>query len=157
VPNAATTQRERPQPPREPIATPSSCLLLPPAEFSLQPLRFFDVTARTPALDYWRPGIHFIRSESYLSLPEHNPHAASSRHPLRLLWFLMAVLFVVSLISSITMIVQTINWLRVKASAVPAWFHPLITLSEWGLALSSLGLLVLAGVTIVRGYRDRQR
>jgi hypothetical protein len=29
------------------------------------------------------------------------------------------------------------------------------TLSEWGLAISSLGLLVLAGVTVIRGYRDK--
>ncbi len=67
----------------------------------------------------------------------------------------MAVLFVVSLVSSVTMIVQTMNWLRLKGTGVPAWFHPMTTLSEWGLAISSLGLLVLAAVAVVRGYRDK--
>ena len=67
----------------------------------------------------------------------------------------MAVLFVISLVSSITMIVQTMNWLRLKGTGMPAWFQPMTRLSEWGLAISSLGLLVLAVVTVVRGYRDQ--
>jgi hypothetical protein len=67
----------------------------------------------------------------------------------------MAVLFVISLVSSVTMIVQTMNWLRLKGTGVPAWFQPMTTLSEWGLAISSLGLLVLAAVTVVRGYRNK--
>jgi hypothetical protein len=67
----------------------------------------------------------------------------------------MAVLFVISLVSSVTMIVQTMNWLRLKGTGVPAWFQPMTRLSEWGLAISSLGLLVLAVVTVVRGYRDK--
>jgi hypothetical protein len=67
----------------------------------------------------------------------------------------MAVLFVISLVSSVTMIVQTMNWLRLRGTGVPNWFQPMTTLSEWGLAISSLGLLVLAGVTVFRGYRDK--
>jgi hypothetical protein len=53
------------------------------------------------------------------------------------------------------MIVQTMNWLRLKGTGVPPWFQPMTTLSEWGLAISSLGLLVLAAVTVVRGYRNK--
>jgi hypothetical protein len=67
----------------------------------------------------------------------------------------MAVLFVISLVASVTMIVQTMNWIRLKGTGVPAWFQPMTTLSEWGLALSSLGLLALAAVTVVRGYRGK--
>lgn len=65
------------------------------------------------------------------------------------------MLFVISLVSSVTMIVQTMNWLRLKGTGVPPWFQPMTTLSEWGLAISSLGLLVLAAVTVVRGYRNK--
>jgi hypothetical protein len=68
----------------------------------------------------------------------------------------MATLFVISLTSSVVMIVQTINWMRLKGPGkLPAWLHPATTLSEWVLAISSLGLLMLAIATIVRQYRDK--
>jgi hypothetical protein len=67
----------------------------------------------------------------------------------------MATLFVISLIASITLIVATMNWLRLKGPPVPTWFHPLTTLSEWALILSSIGLFVLAAVTVVRSYKNK--
>lgn len=67
----------------------------------------------------------------------------------------MAMLFVISLVGSITMIVASMNWIRLRGSSLPAWFHPLTTLSEWTLALSSLGLFVLAAVTVVRSYKNK--
>ena len=67
----------------------------------------------------------------------------------------MATLFVISLIASIALIVETMNWLRLKGSGLPAWLHPVTMLSEWTLALSSLGLFVLAAVTVVRSYRNK--
>jgi hypothetical protein len=67
----------------------------------------------------------------------------------------MAILFVVSLVASIAMIVQTMNWLRLRGTGLPSWYQPMTTLSEWGLTLSSIGLLVLAAVTVVRGYRGK--
>jgi len=77
---------------------------------------------------------------------------------LKPLWLLMATLFVVSMISSVAMIVQTLNWIRLNgpAAKLPAWFQPATTLSEWVLAISSLGLLMLAVVAIIRQYRDKQ-
>jgi hypothetical protein len=71
------------------------------------------------------------------------------------LWLLTGTLFVVSLVASIAMIVQTMNWIRLKGTGVPAWFGPMTRLSEWGLALSSMGLLVLAAIAVVRGYQDK--
>lgn len=67
----------------------------------------------------------------------------------------MATLFVISLIASIAMIVATMNWLRLKGAGIPAWFHPVTMLSEWTLVLSSLGLLILAAVTVVRRYQNK--
>jgi len=90
-----------------------------------------------------------------LTIPEHNPPLAHSGISLKPQWFIMATLFVISLIASIAMIVETMNWLRLKGPGLPAWFHPLTTLSEWTLALSSLGLFVLAAVTVVRSYRNK--
>jgi hypothetical protein len=84
--------------------------------------------------------------------PKQNPPSNFSLKPL---WFLSGALFVISLVSSITMIVQTMNWIRIKGTGLPAWFSPMTRLSEWGLALSSLGLLLLAAITVVRGYRDK--
>ena len=70
----------------------------------------------------------------------------------------MATLFVASMFSSVAMIVQTLNWIRLKGptAKLPSWFQPATTLSEWALAISSLGLLMLAVVTIICQYRDKQ-
>jgi hypothetical protein len=67
----------------------------------------------------------------------------------------MATLFVISLTALIAMIVATMNWLRLKGPNLPAWFHPVTLFSEWTLALSSLGLFVLAAVTIVSSYQNK--
>jgi hypothetical protein len=67
----------------------------------------------------------------------------------------MAALFVVSLVSSITMIVQTMNWLRLKGTGLPIWYQAMTTLSEWGLAISSVGLLALVAITVIRHYGDK--
>jgi hypothetical protein len=67
----------------------------------------------------------------------------------------MGTLFIVSLVASITLIVASFNWLRLRGSSLPAWFHPLTTFSEWALILSSLGLFVLAAVTVVRSYKNK--
>jgi|GEM_PF-3565320 len=74
---------------------------------------------------------------------------------LKAAWFLLATIFVLSLIASITMIVQTLSWISHHGPDLPPWFHPLTLLSEWALALSSLGLLALAIATVLRNYRDR--
>lgn len=67
----------------------------------------------------------------------------------------MATLFVISLIASITLIVATMNWLRLKGPPVPTWFYPLTRISEWAMILSSLGLFALAAVTVVRSYKNK--
>ena len=95
---------------------------------------------------------HLEKREILLPPPEHNPDLGPSLKPL---WFLMAILFVVSLVASIGMIVQTMNWLRLKGPDLPAWYNPVTTISEWGLTLSSVGLLVLTVVTVLRSYRNK--
>ncbi len=67
----------------------------------------------------------------------------------------MAAIFVVSLVTSIGMIVQTMNWLRLNRTGLPAWYSPVTTLSEWGLTISSVGLIVLAVLTVLRSYRNK--
>ena len=89
-----------------------------------------------------------------LPQPEHNPH--SSRGPsLKPLWFLTAGIFVVSLVASIGMIGLTMNWLRLKGPDLPGWYNPATALSEWGLTLSSIGLIILAVLAILRNYRNK--
>jgi hypothetical protein len=85
---------------------------------------------------------------------EHNP-PQSPGPSLKPLWFLTAAIFVVSLVASIGMIAMTMNWLRLRGPGLPSWYGPATTLSEWGLTLSSVGLLVLAVVTILRSYRNK--
>jgi len=77
------------------------------------------------------------------------------RPSLKPFWFITAICFAISFVVSVTMIVQTMNWLRLKRTDLPAWYQPMTTLSEWGLTLSSFGLLVLAAITILRHYRDK--
>ncbi|RZU39681.1 hypothetical protein [Edaphobacter modestus] len=78
-----------------------------------------------------------------------------SSSSLRAAWFLLGTAFVLSLIASITMIFQTLSWIRHRGATIPAWFSAVTQLSEWIFALSSLGLLVLAVMTILRSYRER--
>ncbi|WP_035359243.1 hypothetical protein [Edaphobacter aggregans] len=89
-----------------------------------------------------------------MPLPEHNPHPPTGPS-LKLLWFLTASVFVASLVASISMVALTMNWLRLKGPDLPNWYSPVTTLSEWGLTLSSVGLLVLAVLTILRSYRNK--
>jgi hypothetical protein len=54
------------------------------------------------------------------------------------------------------MIGLTMNWLRLRGPGMlPAWYGPATTLSEWGLTLSSVGLIVLAVLSVLRGYRNK--
>jgi hypothetical protein len=53
------------------------------------------------------------------------------------------------------MIFQTLSLIRHRGATIPAWFSSVTLLSEWIFALSSLGLLVLAVMTILRSYRER--
>jgi hypothetical protein len=78
-----------------------------------------------------------------------------SSSSLKAAWFVLGIAFVVSLLSSITMIFQTLSWIRHRGATVPGWFNSVTLLSEWIFALSSLGLLVLAVITILRSYRER--
>ena len=78
-----------------------------------------------------------------------------SSFSLRAAWFLLGTAFVLSLIASITMIFQTLSLIRHRGATIPAWFSSVTLLSEWIFALSSLGLLVLAVMTILRSYRER--
>lgn len=80
-----------------------------------------------------------------------NPHGSS----LKPLWIIAAIVFAVSLVTAIGMIVQTMNWLRLNGADLPVWYGPVTTLSEWGLTLSSAGLIVLAVLTILRNYRNK--
>jgi hypothetical protein len=82
---------------------------------------------------------------------EQNPN--SPGFSLKPLWIIAAIAFAISLAASIGMIIQTMNWLRLKGGGLPAWYGPATTLSEWGLALSSASLIALAVVTILRNYR----
>jgi hypothetical protein len=83
------------------------------------------------------------------------PHPPSRSGPgIKIAWFLLGISFVVSLISSVTMIFQTLSWIRQRGTTVPAWLNSLTLLSEWIFALSSLGLLVLVVVTIFRSHQE---
>jgi hypothetical protein len=60
------------------------------------------------------------------------------------------------MVASIGMIGLTMNWLRLRGPGMlPAWYGPATTLSEWGLTLSSVGLIVLAVLSVLRGYRNK--
>jgi hypothetical protein len=93
---------------------------------------------------------------SYTSpVQDPRPHPPSRSGPgIKIAWFLLGISFVVSLISSVTMIFQTLSWIRQRGATVPAWLNSLTLLSEWIFALSSVGLLILVVMTIFRSYRE---
>jgi hypothetical protein len=73
---------------------------------------------------------------------------------LRLAWIILGGSFVVSLITSVTMILRTLNWIRLYGPTVPSTYYAVTQLSEWIFGLSSVGLLILVVVAILRSYRD---
>jgi hypothetical protein len=90
-----------------------------------------------------------------MPLPQdHNPRPSHGPN-LKPLWFITAILFAVSLVASIGMIGLTMNWLRLRGADLPAWYSPATWLSEWGLTLSSIGLIVLTVLTVLRSYRNK--
>src|SRR5215469_13731417 len=72
--------------------------------------------------------------------------AANSR---KLAWSLCALLFAVSLMAAVGTIVLTFTWVRAHGTPPPAWLYTITVASEWGLALSTLGILILAGLSIL--------
>lgn len=74
---------------------------------------------------------------------------------LKLAWLILGCSFVASLIASVTTIVRTINWLRLRGTAVPASYTTIAQLSEWIFGISSTGLLILVVITILRSRQDR--
>jgi MFS superfamily sulfate permease-like transporter len=88
-----------------------------------------------------------------VSEPTQQSHPASPG--LKAAWILLGFLFVISLVISIAMIVETLNWVRLHGPTLPEWFHPLTTLSEWTLALSALGLFALAILTVIRRANEQ--
>lgn len=81
---------------------------------------------------------------------------STSGSGLKTAWLVIGCAFVVSLIASISMIVKTINWLRLRGTTIPANYNVLTRLCEAAFALSSAGLVVLVVITILRSYRNQQ-
>jgi hypothetical protein len=73
---------------------------------------------------------------------------------LRLAWLVLGCSFVASFLVSITMIVRTINWIRVRGTTVPPSYTAIAQLSEWIFGLSSAGLLILVVITILRSHQN---
>ena len=78
----------------------------------------------------------------------------SSTSSLKAAWLILGCSFVVSLVTSVAMIVRTVNWIRLRGTTVPSSFIALTQLSEWIFGLSSAGLLILVIVAILRSYRE---
>ncbi|QHS51234.1 hypothetical protein [Edaphobacter sp. 12200R-103] len=72
---------------------------------------------------------------------------------LKFAWLVLGCSFVGSLIASVTMIVRTINWIRLRGATVPSSYTVITQLSEWIFGLSSAGLLILAVIAILRSYQ----
>ena len=73
---------------------------------------------------------------------------------LKLAWLILGCSFVISLLASVTMILRTVNWIRLRGTTVPPSYDSLTQFSEWVFGLSSAGLLILVVVTILRSYQD---
>jgi hypothetical protein len=78
----------------------------------------------------------------------------NSSPSLKLPWLVLGCSFVLSLIASVTMILRTINWIRLRGTTVPSSYTALTQVSEWVFGLSSAGLLILTVITIFRSYRE---
>jgi hypothetical protein len=84
------------------------------------------------------------------------PYNPSAKNDHKILWFILAVVFAASLLTLVAMIYQTMNWVRTKGTIpIPEWIHTLSTISQWGLTLSSIGILVLVTLNILKAYRTK--
>jgi hypothetical protein len=86
---------------------------------------------------------------------DESPTKQISSPGLKLAWLVLGCSFVASLIASVTMIVRTINWIRLRGTTVPSSYTAITQLSEWVFGLSSAGLLILAVIAILRSYQRR--
>lgn len=94
---------------------------------------------------------------STLSLPSPNPEPGPLPSPNRDLlipWLLVASLFAVSLVTAIATMLHGMAQIGLQKTSLPWWYHPLVTISECGLALSTAGILVLVIVSIRRASKN---
>ena len=89
---------------------------------------------------------------SHLTESTNKPKPACSH---KLAWLLCALLFVVSLVAAVATIVETVTLVRAHGTPPPEWLYTITTASEWGLALSTLGILILAALSVLNATRNK--
>jgi hypothetical protein len=91
-------------------------------------------------------------------LPEEAPNPPSEQPPrnrtLLIPWLLAACLFTVSIITAMVTMVRGMTYARAN-QALPGWFHPLLTLSQYGLFLSTAAIIILVAISFRRAFKNK--
>ena len=83
-----------------------------------------------------------------------NPPSRQNRN-LIIPWLITACLFTLSIIIAIVTMVRGMAYARANQSALPSWYHSLLTLSQYGLFLSTLCILILVAISFRRAFKQK--
>ncbi len=85
-----------------------------------------------------------------------NPPSQSPRNRALLIpWLIAGLLFTISIITAMYTMVRGMTYARANQSALPSWYHPLLTLSQCGLFLSTIAILILVAVSFRRAFKQK--
>ncbi|HEY6373909.1 MAG TPA: hypothetical protein VIX90_00155 [Edaphobacter sp.] len=92
-------------------------------------------------------------------MPEEAPNAPPEQPPrnrgLLFPWLLAACVFTVSIIAAMATMVRGMTYARANQGALPDWYHPLLTLSQYGLFLSTAAILILVFISFRRAFKNK--
>jgi hypothetical protein len=98
-------------------------------------------------------------TESRTTLPEQAPNTPPQQPPrnraLLFPWLLAACVFTVSIITAMATMVRGMTYARANQGALPDWYHPLLTISQCGLFLSTAVILILVFISFRRALKSK--
>lgn len=83
------------------------------------------------------------------------PNPPTQQHRSLLIpWFLSACLFIIAIAIAIFTMVRGMLYAQANQS-LPAWYHPLLTISQYGLFLSTAAIIILVAISFRRAFKSK--